>query len=116
VSERRTVLLAAATTGTGLPADCSGLVWLKAYLKGTGTVSSGTIVLEEADYFGTVPNTPWAGTWSAIGSPIACTDAASGAQKTYVLAISAYSSIRARFTADVTGGGSVDLVLVGVGP
>lgn len=118
----RTALLTAATTGTGTTiADCSGMVWLKAYLKGTGTISAGTIVLEEADYFGAgaggvTPNPVWPGGWSAIGTPISCADAASGAQKAYVLPISAYASVRARFTADVTGGGSIDLELVAVGP
>jgi hypothetical protein len=69
------------------------------YLYGSGTVSGGTLYLEEA------PATDYAGTWSPIGSSIAASSL-NGA----CLAIHVRGSViayRARVSSAITGGGSI---------
>ncbi len=106
-------LLLNQTTGIGLVAECGGYHHLTLYLIGVGTVSAGTLVIEEAWYNALTPATTgsWS-TWSTIGT-LTCADVTGGAQQAFQLPIGAYANVRARFTADVTGGGTISAILVG---
>lgn len=108
----RAVLLNAVTSGTSQPIHVANYSNLTIYLKGAGTISTGTLIVEESD-FASIPN---GDTWSSVtGSlPILCTDVTGGAQKAYQLPIGAYSAIRVRVGTAVTGsGGSISVVIVG---
>lgn len=107
------------TTGTQLVAECSGMVWLTLYLKGAGVITSGVIVLEEADYFGVIPPvgpTTWSPLLTINAADVTAADASSTAQIVYPLPVRAYGVIRARLTTDIGGGGTVSAELIAVGP
>lgn len=69
---------------------------------GQGTIGAGTLILEEN---GSDP--AYAGTWSQITS-IACTTLTGGASQVFHI-LGSVKFFRARFSANVTGGGGVSV-------
>lgn len=101
-----------ATTGSSRPVALAGRDQAVFYVIGSGTISAGTLIFEEADY---APNgLIYAGTWSAIASAsVTLTSVSGGAQAAVHLVNGAYAFVRARFTVNVTGaGGLVDVVAI----
>lgn len=88
--------------------DVRGFQQLAVYLSGTGTVSGGTLAITEA------PTPNYAGTWSTIS--VTLTPSGVTGTKTQALALpsAAYAFIRAELTGAITGGGSINLVLIGI--
>lgn len=87
-------------------------------VQGNGTISAGTLVLEEA-YFAPVDGVPYPGTWSALpvdsagNASIDLTDLSGGAQQVFHYPGSMWA-VRARLTDAVTGtGGSVTVTAWG---
>ena len=93
------------TTGTSPAFDARDYLAPALYVIGSGTISGGTLVIETAD-------TPaYSGTWSAIYT-VTCSDVSAGKQKYIgITGPNGYGCIRGRFSADVTGGGTVALIL-----
>ncbi len=111
---RVTSLAAAITDETlGVPVDCHGWPYLVAYIKGTGTTSSGVITFEEADWD---PQTDpiFPGTWAPI-TTVNASDVTGGLQKSLHFPEGAYAFIRARVSTVIGGGGSVTVVFRGIG-
>ena len=105
----RVVLLTDKTSGMSMPIDVSHYSNVTIYLKGEGTISAGTLIVEEADYVDA-----YAGSWSDITGdvPIDCTEVTGGAQKAYQVPIGAYGYLRARIGTTISGaGGSISVVL-----
>lgn len=98
-------LLSAVTTGTGLGVSLpisSNLP--RVHLRGNGTTSGGTIVIEEAQ------DPLFSGTWSLLQTVQATTITASAEQVIHIWGT--ISAIRARVTSNITGGGTVTVELV----
>lgn len=98
--------LSAATTGTGEPMavnSCKQGTWAT---EASGTVSGGTIVIEQA------VTRSYAGTWNLLDT-IDAANAAAGTEGfgTYPGVI---GFMRARITSNITGGGSVTVYLNGL--
>lgn len=109
----RTPLLTQVTAGTSQGQPVLPYENLTIYLKGDGTIATGTVIIEEADFAqGYSAGTE---TWSAVtgASPLDCTMVSGGAQQAYQLPIGVYHYVRARIGTTVTGGGSVSVVLCG---
>jgi hypothetical protein len=68
-------------------------------VQGTGTITGGTIILEEAD------NPSYTGTWSQIASITATTVTAGAESVTHVTGM--LQAVRARISVAIAGGGSV---------
>lgn len=97
----------AATTGNGNAVDVKGICReLAFFVDGTGTISAGTLQIEEAR------STAYAGTWSPLATALDLTTL-SGTKATVVRVTGVFQAVRARLTADVTGGGSVTVEVVG---
>lgn len=83
------------------------------YIEGTGTISGGTLILEEA------ASHDYTGTWSDLtnGTPVDLTDVTGGEVLAYHVGGPggqfAYGAVRARVGDAVTGGGSITVKLVG---
>lgn len=92
-------LYSGTAASTGQPVDARGFQNLSIYLRGTGTVSAGTIIVEEAS------EPDYTGTWSQIRS-LTASDATGGVEIAYHEDSASYRFIRARASAAVTGGGS----------
>lgn len=114
LSKQRLPLLSAVTTATGtgtsISVDVQGRDEIVFYLTSTGSTSGGTILLEEADYDPNV-GVVYSGTWSQIAS-VAASSFTGGAQTAYHISPNAYQFVRARVSANITGGGSVSVTLV----
>lgn len=113
-SRVRVPLLSAVTSGTSLAVDCRNFVNLAVFTKGTGTTSSGTIIIEEAEYN---PETemPYSGTWSTV-TTLNASDVSGDATQAYHFATpEAWSFVRVRIGTSIGGGGSVSVVLIGNG-
>ena len=95
--------------------DCTQLPYVAAYVIGIGTLDSGVITLEEADW--DPKNGPvYDGVWSAI-TTVNANDVTGGAQKAIHFAVAKYRFVRARVSTVIAGsGGSVTVVLMGTGP
>ncbi len=94
-------------TGASRPIDRKNDGVLSFYIRGIGTVSTGTLLIEEADF--TPSENDYAGTWSQITS-IALSTVTGGAQVAYHLTDTSYGMVRVRVSVAVTGGGSVTVV------
>lgn len=95
------------TTGTGVSSSSNGGVReLVYYVVGVGTISAGTLVIEEA------PAPDYGGTWSQIGASIDLTALTGGATQAVHLS-GVFCCTRARVTVNLTGGGTVYVALVG---
>lgn len=96
----------AATTGNGLAADCGDAsLGVTVYIEGTGTISGGTIVVEEALTSG------YTGTWSTRQSITA--SSLTGGAVVAVAIVGVVQSIRSRISSNITGGGTVTITVVG---
>lgn len=85
--------------------DMSGFDRIVTYITGTGTISGGTLVIEEAASVG------YTGTWAAIGSSVTLSDISGGKAAAVHLSDGAYRAIRWRLSDAVTGGGSVSVTV-----
>lgn len=85
---------------------------LSFYLRGQGTISGGTLLIEEADWG---PNeAPYSGTPSLIAT-VTLSALSGGAQQAYHIVDSSYGRVRVRVSSPVTGGGSVSCALLSRG-
>ncbi len=101
------------TTGTSLATNVAGYTYLTVYYTSFGTTSGGTIILEEADYSDDpATNPPYTGTWSQIESRSISSFTGSVTLAVH-LSPSAFAWVRVRISSDVTGGGSIMVVLRG---
>ena len=92
------------TTGNGNVADMSGQSeYVTLYCAGTGTISSGTITIEEAH------TSTYSGTWSQLAT-VASTNISTAVQAVHLTGN--YLFIRARISNNVSGGGNVTVTLV----
>ena len=98
-------LLNAATTGTGATLNVNGkAVQLTVAIQATGTISGGTIVVEEAYY----QTQTYTGTWSVIRTFTGATDFSTSSQTVFhSQAPAGYWKVRARIGSSITGGGTV---------
>ena len=104
-------LLDDATTGTSGSVPCHGFPNVAINIEGSGTISAGTLVIEEAWFNAAQANT-YSGTWSQIESSIDLTAVSGGEQQiVHLPSPNAYANVRVRLTATVTGGGSVSVSL-----
>lgn len=98
-------LLSAVTTGTGkgisVPITSSNP---RFHIRGSGTISGGTIILEEA------LDPDYTGTWSNLQTITAST--LSGGAEQVVRVIGTIGAVRARISSNITGGGNVSVDLV----
>lgn len=96
--------------------DATAYPYITAYAKGTGTTSSGKISFEEADY--AQSEFPYTGTWSLLPSTydVAATGLSGGQQTAVRFPVGKYRYIRPFIETAIGGGGSVDVVFVGMGP
>lgn len=117
---QRVPLLTSATANatTGVPVLCLGYTCLTAYVIGSGTTTTFSIVLEEADYNPAHEAADfYTGTWSAIAT---ITEASVTGNAQYAYHVGgpggtyAFAYVRARLSAAVVGGGNVSVVLVAV--
>lgn len=98
--------LSAATTGTGksfAANSCKQATWTTVC---DGTVSGGTILIEQAS------STDYAGTWYLLDT-ITAANASSGTEG-YGTFPGVVAFIRARISSDITGGGSVSVYFNGL--
>lgn len=96
--------------------DATAYPYVTAYAKGTGTISSGKISFEEADY--DPAEFPYTGTWSLLPSTydITATGLSGGAQTAVHFPPAKYRFVRPFIETAIGGGGSVSVVFVGMGP
>lgn len=101
---------------TSQPVNCLGYTALTVYVIGSGTLASGVITIEEADFNPSTEST-YTGDWSTIAT-VNATDVSGGKQLAYHIGgpggLFAYSQVRTRISTGVTGGGNISTVLVGV--
>jgi hypothetical protein len=86
------------------------------FVTGTGTISSGKISFEEADY---EPSAlPYTGTWSVLPSDfdVTASDVSGGKQEAIHFPPAKYRFIRPFIETEIGGGGSIGVVFVGMGP
>ena len=86
-------------------ADVSRAPYIAVYVRGIGTVSSGSLVIEEAS------EPDYAGTWSPIGSAITATTVSGDKELVTHLAVGAYCNIRVREATAVAPADSVEVYL-----
>ena len=92
-----------------IPLNVQGYRDIAVYLKGTGTINAGVVVVEEADYN---PKTePIPSAWATLYS-FDADDTTGGATVSTHLPTAAYSFIRLRVTTAIGGGGSVEAAVV----
>ena len=92
------------TTGNGNAADMSGQSeYVTIYAFGTGTISSGSLIIEEAHA------STYNGTWSQL-STVSCTAVSTAVQAIHLQGN--FKFIRARISNNVSGGGNITVHLV----
>ncbi len=96
------------TTGTSRPVQVQNQGIGTFYVRGIGTTSGGTILIEEADWGPQEP--PYTGTWSQIAS-IAASSVTGNQQLATHPENSVYGWVRARISSPITGGGTVYVTL-----
>lgn len=107
-----TKALVGVTAGVSIPIDRSNHLYNTVTLLGIGTLTGGTLLIEEADW---VPNElPYSGTWSTLQT-IQANTLTGGAQVLVHLAASAYAWLRVRISSAATGGGTVAVLLRSAG-
>lgn len=115
----RAVLFPAGTTAAtiGTPVDCRALGAITVWAEGTGTISGGVCTVEMADYDPAVDQV-YSGTWVSLGT-ITLSGASGGKQVVLILpavattAAECFGFVRGRISTEVSGGGSVKIVLTG---
>lgn len=98
-------LISALTTGTGLGvAVPNSSHYPRIHARGSGTISGGTVIIEEA------LDPDYTGTWSLLATLTAVSFTGGAEQVIHILGN--IGAIRARISSDITGGGnmSVDLI------
>ena len=100
------------TSGTSPAINRLGSEAISLYVRGSGTITGGTLLIEEADYGDDEP--VYSGTWSQVTS-ITCSDVTGGAQKGVHLSLGSYGYLRARISSAVTGGGTIAVVMLSDG-
>lgn len=99
------ILLDAVTSGTGvgvaIPITSESQ---RVTIRGTGTITGGTVVIEEAS------NPDYTGTWSNINTT-AASEVTGNAEKVIHIT-GTVGAIRARVTVNITGGGNITVELV----
>lgn len=107
----RVIVFQAATAGVGVPIHPQGRDNICVYLTSHGTTSGGTILIEEADFDPNQGALIYSGTWSVVGTVLA--SAFTGDQQlAFHVSPNAYSAVRVRISSAITGGGTIDAVLV----
>ena len=100
------VVLAAVTADASASSrDMSNFDHIVTYVKGNGTVSAGTLIIEESADAGDT------GTWSAIGSSVDLSTLTGNVTLAIHHPVAAYRALRWRLSAAVTGGGSVTVTV-----
>lgn len=98
-------LLVAVTTGTSIPASVPNTSNSpRVHVRGAGTITGGTLIIEEA----LDPN--YTGLWSQLQSIVLTTLTANAELVIHITGT--IGAIRARLSANVTGGGTVSVDLV----
>src|SRR5262245_12309744 len=107
-----TKTLVGVTSGVSLPIDRSNHLYNTIAMMGIGTLTGGTILIEEADWV--PPAMPYSGTWSTLQTVQANT-LTGGAQVLVHLAASAYAYLRVRIGSAATGGGTLAVLMRSAG-
>ena len=92
------------TTGASAPFDASAIDELTFYFEGIGTITGGTVLIEEAS------RASYTGSWSLVQT-ITATALSGGAQLANAVPVRAYAVLRVRISSAITGGGSVAVTL-----
>lgn len=109
------LFLAGTTTGTSPAVDLRNFGAFTVAVTGVGTISAGTLIIEEAEYDPAAVE-PYQGTWSQIDS-IDCTSVSGGKTQLSHEPVSSpglyvFSQVRGRFSVNISGsGGSVQVDL-----
>ncbi len=99
------VITGVTATGVSIPIErASGAGVVTLYMRSTGTMSAGTILIEEADWM--PREVPYSGTWSVLQT-IAATDLTGTIVKAYHITDTCYGYIRVRVSVEITGGGTL---------
>lgn len=93
----------------GIVVDLSAYQNIVGWLTGTGTITSGVVTIEEADYPGQGPF--YGGTWSTITTLTAANVTGGATQAYHFPTPAAYKFVRIRISTAIGGGGSIGLVL-----
>ncbi len=99
------------TAAASAPVDVSGNRYISIYAMGYGTTSGGTYLIEESVDDPTTHQT-FSGTWAPVGSALNASAVSAGKQIATHLTVGAYSRIRVSIATDITGGGTISIVLV----
>lgn len=100
----------------GLIFDATAYPYVTAYVTGTGTIVSGLLSFETADY--AEASFPYTGTWADFGSSydVTASGLSGGGQEAVVFPVAKFRFIRPFIETAIGGGGSVSVVFVGMGP
>lgn len=93
------------TSGTSIPQNCASVSkWVVFAQSNGGTISAGTLTIEEADYD---PNTTsgYGGAWSSIATIDLTTLSGAIGQAAYHSATAAFGWVRVRLSTGVSGAG-----------
>lgn len=96
--------ITAVTTGASVPQDFTAIDQACFYLEGVGTITGGTILIEEASR----PN--YSGTWSVVQT-IAASSLSGGAQLGNRIPYGAYGYVRVRISSAITGSASQGVIV-----
>lgn len=96
--------------------DATQFPYVTAYVTGAGTIASGKVSFEEADY--EPKEMPYTGTWSNLGTDydVTALDLSGGKQEAVHFPTAKFRFIRPFIETAIGGGGSVSVVFVGTGP
>jgi hypothetical protein len=108
----QSTLLNAVTSGTSQPIDTRRYNNLTVYIASTGTVSGGTLLIEEA-FYDPSQTSIYSLTWSQVKSLTGGTDFGTNSQTAYHPTTGAFNHVRARVSSTITGGGTITVTLVG---
>lgn len=108
----RVPLLGAETASgkTSEPINCLPYPHVTVYVIGEGTTSSGTVIIETADFNPSTERT-YSGTWAELAT-VNASDVNSDKQKAVSFTARAYSQVRTRIGTVIGGGGTISTVLV----
>jgi len=110
--QQRYMLLSNVTTGISPYIPGANFNDLTFYFVGTGTISGGTVVIEEADWdvlnSGTMPG----GAWGQV-TTVPPAGFSAGATQAVHLQRGAYGAVRVNITSPLTGGGTVTVTARG---
>lgn len=95
--------------------DATQYPYVTAFVTGTGTIASGLVSFEEADYDPAA--SPYTGTWSDLGSSydVTASGLTGGATQAVHFPVAKFRFVRPFIETAIGGGGSVSVVFVGTG-